>query len=195
MTRAPLTGVNTTSAADLERIPGYVSTREEHDETTVVVERFHVRDACAYARGELGFNLLVDIVATDYLGWPGKGVSGYIGTAAGRDLNLPMTQGLQALPDAKPARFSLSYHLLALRNGAPRIRLQCWLDDGDSVDSVVPVWPAADWFEREQYDLMGIRFDGHPNLARLLLDDDWEGHPLRKDYPIGGEPVRFSPAE
>ena len=119
----------------------------------------------------------------------------YIGTATGRDLNLPMTQGLQALPDVKPARFSLNYHLLALRQGAPRLRLQCWLDDGDPVDSVVSVWPAADWLEREQYDLMGIRFEGHPNLARLLMEDDWEGHPLRKDYPIGGEPVRFSPAE
>ena len=181
--------------SDLADIPGYVSTKEEHGETTVVVERAHVRDACAFARDELGFNLLADIVATDYLNWPGTGVSGYIGTAAGRDLNRPMTQGLQALPDMKPARFSLSYHLLALRNGAPRLRLQCWLEDGDSVDSVVSVWPAADWFEREQYDLMGITFDGHPNLARLLLDDDWEGHPLRKDYPIGGEPVRFSPAE
>jgi NADH-quinone oxidoreductase subunit C len=179
----------------LTDVPGYVSTKEEHGETTVVVERFHVRDACTYARDELGFNLLADIVATDYLGWSRKGVSGYIGTATGRDLNVPMTQGLQALPDVKPARFSLSYHLLALRNGAPRLRLQCWLEDGDSVDSVVSVWPAADWFEREQFDLMGIHFDGHPNLARLLLDDDWEGHPLRKDYPIGGEPVRFSPAE
>jgi NADH-quinone oxidoreductase subunit C len=181
--------------SDFTSIPGHVSTKEEHDETTVVVERTRVRDACVYARDELGFNFLADIVATDYLGWAGKGVSGYIGTATGRDLNMPMTQGLQALPDLKPARFSLSYHLLALRNGSPRLRLQCWLEDGDSVDSVVPVWPAADWFEREQYDLMGIRFDGHPNLARLLLEDDWEGHPLRKDYPIGGEPVRFSPEE
>jgi NADH-quinone oxidoreductase subunit C len=181
--------------SDWAKIPGYVSTREEHAETTVVVERAHIRDACAYTRDELGFNVLMDVVATDYLGWAGKGVSGYIGTASGRDLNAPMTQGLQALPEAKPARFSLSYHLLALRQGAPRLRLQTWLEDGDLVDSVVPVWPAADWFEREQFDLMGIRFNGHPNLARLLMDDDWEGHPLRKDYPIGGEPVRFSPAE
>ena len=180
---------------DFARIPGHVSTAEAHGETTVVVEREAVRDACTYARDELGFNLLSDIVATDYLGWAGKGVSGYIGTATGRDLNLPMTQGLQALPDVKPARFSLNYHLLALRQGAPRLRLQCWLEDGDPVDSVVSVWPAADWLEREQYDLMGIRFEGHPNLARLLMEDDWEGHPLRKDYPIGGEPVRFSPAE
>ncbi len=58
--------------------------------------------------------------------------------------------------------------------------------------SVIPVWPTADWHEREAYDLMGITFDGHPNLKRILLDDDWDGHPLRKDYPIGGEPVRFS---
>jgi len=180
---------------DFARIPGHVSTAEAHGETTVVVERGAVREACTYARDELGFNLLSDIVATDYLGWAGKGVSGYIGTATGRDLNLPMTQGLQALPEVKPARFSLNYHLLALRQGAPRLRLQCWLEDGDPADSVVSVWPAADWLEREQYDLMGIRFEGHPNLARLLMEDDWEGHPLRKDYPIGGEPVRFSPAE
>jgi NADH-quinone oxidoreductase subunit C len=180
---------------DFAKVPGHVSTTEAYGETTVVVERDRIRDACTYARDDLGFNLLSDIVATDYLDWADKGVSGYIGTATGRDLNLPMTQGLQALPDAKPARFSLSYHLLALRQGAPRLRLQCWLEDGDPVDSVVSVWPVADWLEREQYDLMGIRFDGHPNLVRLLMEDDWEGHPLRKDYPIGGEPVRFSPAE
>ncbi|HEY4411913.1 MAG TPA: NADH-quinone oxidoreductase subunit C [Gaiellaceae bacterium] len=181
--------------SDWSKIPGYVSTSEGYGETTVVVDRGGIRDACTYARDELGFNVLVDVVATDYLHWGAGGVSGYIGTADGRDLNAPMTQGLQALPDVKPARFSLSYHLLALRQGAPRLRLQCWLEDGEPVESVVPVWPAADWLEREQYDLMGIAFAGHPNLARLLMEDDWEGHPLRKDYPIGGEPVRFSPAE
>ncbi len=75
------------------------------------------------------------------------------------------------------------------------MRLQAWLDDGEEIASVVSVWPTADWHEREVWDLMGIRFAGHPNLRRILLDDDWEGHPLRKDYPIGGEPVRFSEAE
>jgi NADH-quinone oxidoreductase subunit C len=122
-------------------------------------------------------------------------VSGYIGTAAGRDLNRPAAQGFPRTPDPKPKRFSVSYHLLALRPGAPRVRVQVWLDDGADVDSVVSVWPAADWHEREVWDLMGIRFEGHPNLVRLLMDDDWEGHPLRKDYPIGGEPVRFSGEE
>jgi NADH-quinone oxidoreductase subunit C len=146
-------------------------------------------------RDELGFRFLSDLSPTDYLGWGSKGVSGYIGTATGRDLNLPMTQGYQALPRLKPKRFSVSYHLLAHRQGAPRLRLQVWADDGERVPSVIRVWPAADWFEREAWDLMGIHFEGHPHLARLIMDDDWDGHPLRKDYPIGGEPVRFSEAK
>ena len=73
--------------------------------------------------------------------------------------------------------------------------MQAWLDDAEEIDSVVPVWPAADWFEREAWDMFGIRFRGHPNLVRILMEDDWEGFPLRKDYPIGGEPVRFSGEE
>jgi NADH:ubiquinone oxidoreductase subunit C len=175
-------------------LPGFVSMKEAFGETTVTVEREQVREACARAR-EDGFTFLADIVTTDYLGWGHKGVSGYIGTASGRDLNHPSTQGYQVLPQLKPKRFSLSYHLLAMEQPARRVRLQCWLDEGDAVASVVPVWPTADWHEREQFDLMGVRFEGHPNLERLLMPDDWEGHPLRKDYPLGGEPVRFSDAQ
>jgi NADH-quinone oxidoreductase subunit C len=103
-----------------------------------------------------------------------------------------MTQGYATLPRAKPKRFSVSYHLLRLEPGAPRVRVQVWVDDGEAVPSVVSVWPTADWHEREAFDLMGIAIGGHPNLTRILMDDDWEGHPLRKDYPVGGEPVRFS---
>jgi NADH-quinone oxidoreductase subunit C len=106
-----------------------------------------------------------------------------------------MTQGLQSLPAPKPKRFSVNYHLLAVRSGAPRLRVQVWVDDGEPVPSVIDVWPSADWFEREAWDMMGIRIEGHPNLERLLMDEDWEGHPLRKDYPLGGEPVRFSGEE
>jgi NADH:ubiquinone oxidoreductase subunit C len=161
-----------------------------------VVDTPRLREAARYLRDELGFNFLSDIAAADYLGWAGKGISGYIGTVGGRDLNKPSTQGLQRLPRPKPRRFSVSYHLLTLRPGsAVRVRLQVWVDDGEPVPSVVSVWPTADWHEREAWDLFGIRFDGHPNPQRILMDDDWEGHPLRKDYPIGGEPVRFSGEE
>jgi NADH-quinone oxidoreductase subunit C len=177
-------------------VPGHVETYEAHGETTVVVKRESLVEACDYLRDEHGFSFLSDITATDYLGWDRAAVSGYIGTAQGRDLNEPMTQGLQKLPRPKPKRFAMNYHLLALRRGdGRRLRVQVWLDDGEPVPSVVPVWPTADWHEREAWDMMGIPVEGHPNLTRILMEDDWEGHPLRKDYPIGGEPVRFSDAE
>ncbi len=176
-------------------LPGFVEQKESFGETTITIDAAHIRTACAYAREELGFEMLVDLVATDYLGWGSKGVSGYIATASGRDINFPSTQGLQTLPAVKPKRFSVSYHLLALRQPPVRVRLQCWLDDGDELPSVISVWPTADWHERETYDMLGITFDGHPHMRRLLMEDDWDGHPLRKDYPIGGEPVRFSDAE
>jgi NADH-quinone oxidoreductase subunit C len=178
-----------------DELPGYVEQTEAFGETTITIERERIRDACAYARDELGFRMLSDVVATDYLNWGCSGVSGYIGTSLGRDINFPMTQGLQSTPAAKPKRFSVSYHLLALQQPPVRVRLKVWLEDGEPVPSVVAVWPTADWHEREQFDLMGINFEGHPNLKRLIMDDDWEGHPLRKDYPQGGEPVRFSDAE
>jgi len=180
---------------DWQRMPGYVSHRDGPEMPTVTIETGRIRDACEHARDELGFDMCVDLVATDFQGWGGKGVSGYIGTSGGRDLMHPMTQGLQALPELKPKRFSVSYHLLALTDPPRRVRVQVWLDDDEEIDSVVPVWPTADWHEREAWDLMGIRFQGHPNLVRILMDDDWEGHPLRKDYPVGGEPVRFSGEE
>jgi NADH-quinone oxidoreductase subunit C len=172
-----------------------VSETEAFGETTLVVDPPLLVEACTSLRDEHGFEMLVDIAATDYLGWGSPGVAGYIGTAQGRNLNRPMTQGLQTLPAPKPKRFALNYHLLAIRPRAPRVRVQVWLDDGEPVASVVAVWPAADWFEREAWDLMGIPIEGHPNLERLIMDEDWEGHPLRKDYPIGGEPVRFSGEE
>ena len=65
-----------------------------------------------------------------------------------------------------------------------RIRVKAAYADGESVPSAVPIWPAANWLEREVYDMFGIRFDGHPDLKRILLPDGWKGHPLRKDYGI-----------
>jgi NADH:ubiquinone oxidoreductase subunit C len=181
-----------------EAVPGFLEEREAHGETTVTVERGHLLDAARWLRDEGGFNFLSDITPTDYLGWNRERVAGYWGDSRGRDINAPGSWGLQSQPASKPKRFSVSYHLLQLRSGAaeaPRLRLQAWCDDGEGIASVVSVWPTADWHEREAWDMMGIRVEGHPNLVRILMDEDWEGHPLRKDYPLGGEPVRFSGEE
>jgi NADH-quinone oxidoreductase subunit C len=173
-------------------VPGVVETRVVRGETTLVVDPARLVEACTALRDEHGFNFLSDIAAADYLGWGEEGVAGYFGTASGRDLHVPGSQGLARVPDPKPKRFSVSYHLLRVSDEPARVRVQVWLDDGEPIASVLPVWPAADWFEREAFDLMGIVFRGHPNLVRILMPEDWEGHPLRKDYPVGGEPVRFS---
>jgi NADH-quinone oxidoreductase subunit C len=173
-------------------VPGVVEVREQHGETTLVVEPGQLVEACTHLRDEEGYRFLSDVTPTDYLGWAGKGVAGYIGTRQGRDINAPGSQGLARRPAPKAKRFAMNYHLLRLAPGAPRVRVQVWLDDGEPVPTVVGVWPTADWHEREAWDMMGIPVEGHPNLKRILMEDDWEGHPLRKDYPIGGEPVRFS---
>jgi NADH-quinone oxidoreductase subunit C len=83
-------------------------------------------------------------------------------------------------------RFQLSYHILSYTY-KERIRLRVLLEgDSPSVQSITAVWPSANFYEREVFDLFGIRFDGHPNLRRILMPDDWQGHPLRKDYPVEG---------
>jgi NADH-quinone oxidoreductase subunit C len=83
-------------------------------------------------------------------------------------------------------RFQLSYHILS-HSFKERIRLRVMVDEADpEVDSITPLWPGADFYEREVWDLFGIRFGGHPNLRRIMMPDDWKGHPLRKDYPVEG---------
>jgi NADH-quinone oxidoreductase subunit C len=94
-----------------------------------------------------------------------------------------------------PGRFRLAYHLYSMESGQ-RLRLRVWAGAEDPrVDSVTPVWATADWHEREVYDMFGVRFTGHPDLARILMPLDWEGHPLRRDYPLGGEEVIFTDAK
>jgi hypothetical protein len=87
-----------------DQVPGYVGERDGYGETTVVVEPERLVEAATYLRDEEGFLFLADVSATDYLGWGSKGVAGYIGTASGRDLNRPGSQGLQTLPEIKPWR-------------------------------------------------------------------------------------------
>jgi NADH-quinone oxidoreductase subunit C len=83
-------------------------------------------------------------------------------------------------------RFQISYHVLS-HAYKERIRLRVMIDEASaSLDSLTPVWPSADYYEREVFDLFGVRFDGHPNLRRIMMPDDWSGHPLRKDYPVEG---------
>jgi NADH-quinone oxidoreductase subunit C len=83
-------------------------------------------------------------------------------------------------------RFELNYHLVSIPR-RDRVRLRVRLSGNDPVvDSLIPVWPGANWLEREVFDLFGIHFTGHTDLRRILLPEDWEGHPLRRDYPVEG---------
>jgi NADH-quinone oxidoreductase subunit C len=82
-------------------------------------------------------------------------------------------------------RFEVVYHLFSIPKKL-RVRLKVRLSGEEVIDSVTPVWPAANYFEREVFDLFGIHFDGHPYLRRIMMPENWEGHPLRKDYPVEG---------
>ena len=83
-------------------------------------------------------------------------------------------------------RFEVNYHLVSIPL-RQTLRLRVWISGQDPVlATITPVWPTANWHEREIYDLFGIRFEGHPDLHRIVMPDDWEGHPLRKDYPVEG---------
>jgi NADH-quinone oxidoreductase subunit C len=136
-----------------------VDSRTDRSATVVVVvARERIVEALTLLRDDesLGFRVLADLTAVDYL-------------TTGRE-----------------PRFDVVYQLLARAQGA-RIRLIARVPEGDEVvPSVTGVFPAADWLEREVFDLMGIRFAGHPNLRRLELPDDYDGHPLRRDFPVRG---------
>lgn len=134
------------------------------DEVTVVIEPADLVAVAEWMRDSAGFALLSEVSACDRLG---------------------STQ-------PHPRRFSVSYHLTRLVAGAPRLRLQVWVDEGQAVPSLVAVYPTADWHEREAWDMFGIEFEGRAGLRRILMDDEWVGHPARKDYPMGGEPVKFT---
>jgi NADH-quinone oxidoreductase subunit C len=83
-------------------------------------------------------------------------------------------------------RFQITYHILSM-SLKQRLRLVVRLNsDAAAVDSITPVWPSANFYEREVFDLFGVHFGGHPNLRRIMMPEDWQGHPLRKDYPVEG---------
>ena len=90
----------------------------------------------------------------------------------------------------KEKRFEVIYQLYSFSRNE-RLRLKAPLGDGETIESVVPVWAVADWLEREAFDMFGIRFEHHPNLRRILLPEEWQGHPLRKDYGILQQDTRW----
>jgi NADH-quinone oxidoreductase subunit C len=119
-----------------------------------------------------GFELCADLCAVDYLTHPGR-----------------------TLPDGVEAeRFEVVVNLLSL-SMRQRVRIRVQVPEGaPEVDSITDLYPGADAMEREAYDLLGILFTGHPDMTRILMPEDWEGHPLRKDYGVGRVPVQFKEA-
>jgi len=109
------------------------------------------------------------------------------------DLRFEIFSGVSGVhyPDETGRELRAVYHLLSITNNR-RLRLEVSASDADPhVPSVTPVYPAANWHERETWDFFGIIFDGHPALTRIEMPDDWKGHPGRKDYPLGGIPVEY----
>ena len=128
----------------------------DRDEMSIYVERSSIRDACVLLRDDTDCPF-------NYLA------------------DITCVDWFPSEP-----RFEVVYHLLSISR-RERVRLKVRLDGSSpALDSVTLVWPAANYFEREVFDLFGVRFAGHPYLRRLLMPEDWEGHPLRKDYPVEG---------
>ena len=139
--------------------PTILAAHAEHEDETVTVSRESWREVMQFLRDdpELRYNFLMDLTAVDYL-----------------------TQG-------RTPRYEVVAHLYSLPHNQ-RVRLKAPVSDEDPrIDSLMPVWEGANWFEREVYDMFGLSFTGHPDLRRILLYDGFEGHPLRKDYPIDKE--------
>lgn len=140
------------------------------NEITLVVDPQQIVAVMRYLRDTAGlvYNYLSDISAVDYYEADGSHET------------------------KRPARFGVCYHLYSMLYSR-RIRVKVYLEEENPVvPTVVNVWPAANWLEREIYDMMGITFEGHPDMRRLLMPEDWLGHPHRRDYPLGYETPMFS---
>jgi NADH-quinone oxidoreductase subunit C len=144
---------------------------ESHGQRVVFVHADGYLDLMRALRHD-GFNLLADITAADYLTHP--------------------TRWLPEGIDAERLEVVANLVDMAQRR---RVRVRCMVPVGEPrLPSVYEIWAGADAAEREIYDMFGIAFDGHPDLTRILMPDDWEGHPLRKDYAMGRVPVQFKEA-
>ena len=173
-----------------------VSVREALGETTVELTPDAWADAARILRDdpEFGFEQLIDLCGVDFLGYGtdewdtvdvsdegfSRGVEGTSGPGRFSWENRPQGQGPER-------RFAVVVHLLSVRNNR-RLRIRCFAADNSlpTVPSLVDVFPVANWFERECFDLFGIVFEGHPDLRRILTDYGFVGHPFRKDFPLTG---------
>ncbi|MGB9332639.1 MAG: NADH-quinone oxidoreductase subunit C [Steroidobacteraceae bacterium] len=144
---------------------------------------------------ELNFQMLMDLAGVDYLHYGRDDWQTSSATRSGFSRARVASEGPPAADE--PGRFAVTYHLLSIAHNQ-RLRLRVHAPDSAEpvIDSVVPVWASANWFEREAFDLFGILFRGHPDLRRILTDYGFIGHPFRKDFPlIGNVEVLYDPAK
>jgi NADH-quinone oxidoreductase subunit C len=152
----------TTLSAIQARFPGATISQFRGD-SRIVVERRAMIDFFSFLQQHLGFDMLVDVTCVDYLNYRGAA-----------------------------HRFGLVY-LLCKTESAERLTVRVFLDEPHlTVPSLVPLWEGANWMEREVWDMFGIHFEGHPDLRRILLPEEFTAHPLRKDYPLQGRGERHN---
>jgi NADH-quinone oxidoreductase subunit C len=164
-----------------------------YGQITLEIPREHFHDVCKALRDEpaFAFEQLMDVCGVDYLAY------GFTQWQTEETTLTGFSRGVEAMgtdcvvPWDKP-RFAVVYQLLSLHYNH-RVRLRTFAaDEPPMVDSVVDIWPSANWFEREAFDLYGILFKGHPDLRRILTDYGFIGHPFRKDFPlIGNVEIRY----
>ena len=166
------------------------------DELCYEVEPDFLLEVCRGLRDaeELRFEMLMDVCGVDYLEY---GVDEWKTSSATRSgFSRGVERGRPRAPH-EGARFAVAYQLLSItHNVRLRLRSRCIDAEDPMIDSVVDIWPAANWFEREAFDLFGILFSGHPDLRRILTAYGFIGHPFRKDFPlIGNVEVRYDPQQ
>lgn len=175
-----------------------VALHADHDTLTLEVMPAQLLDVAAILREDptLHFETLIDLCGVDYSDygisyWRADDVTG---SGFSRGVQ-PEGEGHRVLPWDKP-RFAVVYNVLSVCHNW-RLRLKVYMDgDPPLVSSVIKIWPCANWFEREAFDLYGIVFDGHPDLRRILTDYGFIGHPFRKDFPlIGHVELRYDQAQ
>ena len=168
------------------------------DELTYELDKDDLIEVATALRGELGFEMLIDVCGVDYLTYNSDEWRTQSATDTGFSRGVQREAViLDEADEFDPKRFAVVYHLLSLQQNV-RMRLRVFTGTANPpiIQSVVDIWNSANWFEREAFDLYGILFDGHPDLRRILTDYGFIGHPFRKDFPlIGNVEVRYDEAK